>query len=659
MQQLKKAFYQATIQEFLASSEESILGILAQNNHYELTQEQRNAWEIEVSLLQKNLTGFSGYIFLEHAIPRMGKRVDTILLVGNGIFVIEFKVGSSSFEQHALEQVMDYALDLKNFHEASAVRSIFPLLWATKAKSIDTSLTAYGDSVFQPITVSSSSFRPKLDACLKSCGSSDSSWHKQWITSGYNPTPTIIEAAQALYAGHSVQEISRSEAGAFNLSRTAAAVTNIIEDAKENKKKVICFITGVPGAGKTLAGLNIANSWQDPCNGQHAVFLSGNGPLVKILREALVRNEVERAKTHNRKLKKTDSERRVNVFIQNIHHFRDDMLRSTSPPIEHVVIFDEAQRAWDKHQTSAFMQKKRGVPDFSSSEPEFLLSIMDRHIGWAVVICLIGDGQEINTGEAGINEWFAALKKHFPHWLVKVSPYLQDEEYRASEAGNILKTLENLSWQSDLHLATSLRSFRSEKVSALVKALLDADKRIATELWRAIHKKYPLVLTRDITLAQQWLRKQARGTERYGFIASSGAHRLKAIGVDVKSNINEIYWFLNGKQDVRSSYYLEGVATEFHIQGLELDWAGLLWDADLRFDGTRWDYWRFRGTQWQHIQQKTAQKFLKNAYRVLLTRARQGMAIVIPKGNHADYTRLPHFYDATYNFLASLGLSIL
>lgn len=225
MQQLKKAFYQATIQEFLASSEESILGILAQNNHYELTQEQRNAWEIEVSLLQKNLTGFSGYIFLEHAIPRMGKRVDTILLVGNGIFVIEFKVGSSSFEQHALEQVMDYALDLKNFHEASAVRSIFPLLWATKAKSIDTSLTAYGDSVFQPITVSSSSFRPKLDACLKSCGSSDSSWHKQWITSGYNPTPTIIEAAQALYAGHSVQEISRSEAGAFNLSRTAAAVT--------------------------------------------------------------------------------------------------------------------------------------------------------------------------------------------------------------------------------------------------------------------------------------------------------------------------------------------------------------------------------------------------------------------------------------------------
>lgn len=656
MQQLKHAFYQATIQDFLACPKETILGVLAKNNHYELTQEQRNAWLSEVSLLQNSLAGLPGLIFLEYAVPRMGKRADTVLLIGGSIFVIEFKVGSSSFEQHALDQVMDYALDLKNFHEGSSARKIFPVLWATQAQPVYPHLAAKEDSVFHPVCVSSESFRSTLDLCLGAYPTTDFSWQQHWATSGYHPTPTIIEAAQALYAGHSVQEISRSDSGAFNLSRTAAAVTKIIDDATANKKKVICFITGVPGAGKTLAGLNIANGWQASNNGQHAVFLSGNGPLVKILREALVRDEVERTKSLGCKLKKTDSERRVNAFIQNIHHFRDDMLRSTNPPIERVVIFDEAQRAWNKVQASKFMQKKHGMTDFSTSEPEFLLSVMDRHTDWAVVICLIGGGQEINTGEAGISEWLAALKTQFRHWQAWVSPNLQDDEYTTGEAGQLLNTLDNLSWQPDLHLATSIRSFRSEKVSTFVKAILDVDTDAAIELWAAIHDKYPIVLTRNVSLAREWLRKKARGTERYGLIASSGAQRLKAIGVDIKSDIDEIYWFLNAKCDVRSAYYLEGVATEFHIQGLELDWTCLVWDADLRFSGTQWEYWRFRGTQWQRVRQETAQVYLKNAYRVLLTRARQGMVIVVPEGNHEDYTRPPHFYDTTYTFLDSLGL---
>ncbi len=656
MQHLRHAFYQATIQDFLASSQESILGILAQNNYYELNQEQRNAWLTEISLLQNTLTGLSGFIFLEYLIPRMGKRTDVILLVGSCIFVVEFKVGSSTFEHYAIDQVIDYALDLKNFHEGSATRPIFPVLWATQVKTTSVCLTAQEDGVFHPLLVSSKTFRPMLDLCLRSCGASDSSWQVRWITSGYHPTPTIIEAAQTLYAGHSVQEISRNDAGAFNLSRTTTAVTQIIENAKANKKKVICFITGVPGAGKTLAGLSIANSWQDPSNGQHAVFLSGNGPLVKILRAALVRDEIARAKGQGIKLKKADSERKSNAFIQNIHHFRDDMLRSSSPPVERVAIFDEAQRAWDKTQASSFMQKKRGMADFSISEPEFLLSVMDRHTDWAVIVCLIGGGQEINTGEAGISEWLAALKTRFSHWQAWASPNLHDEEYRAGEAGQLLQTLGNLSWQPELHLATSIRSFRSEKVSAFVKAILDADGPMAKALWEAIRDKYPIVLTRDVALARQWLREKARGTERYGLIASSGAQRLKAIGLDIKSELDEIYWFLNDKNDVRSSYYLESIATEFHIQGLELDWTGLIWDADLRFNGSGWDFWRFRGTQWQHIQQDASRMYLKNAYRVLLTRARQGMVIVIPEGNAADSTRPPLFYDPTYDFFENLGL---
>ena len=659
MQQMQHAFYKSTIQEFIVDSSQKILGCLAQNNHYELTHEQRNAWLIEIRLLQDNLNGLAGFIFLEYAIPRMGKRADAVLLLEDGIFVIEFKVGSNSFDLYALDQVTDYVLDLKNFHEGSFEKAIFPLLWATNAPTPTAEIATKSDLIYEPLRVSSDSFRSTLEKCLSRIKSQDTSWQLDWVNTGYHPTPTIIEAAQALYAGHSVQEISRSDAGAFNLSRTASAVTCIIDEAKAKKRKVICFITGVPGAGKTLAGLNIANSWQDPTSNQHAVFLSGNGPLVKILREALVRDEVERVKTQGIKIKKADCERRVNAFIQNIHHFRDDMLRSETAPVERVVIFDEAQRAWNKEQASSFMQKKRGLSDFSISEPEFLLSVMDRHTDWAVIICLIGGGQEINTGEAGITEWLAALKTRFTDWQAWVSPNLQEEEYTEGEGGKLLTELPNLFNNADLHLATSVRSFRSEKVSAFVKALLDVNINTAKELFHEVKDKYPIVVTRDIATAKGWLRSKARGTERYGLVASSGAQRLKAIGVDVKSDIDEIYWFLNGKRDVRSSFYLEAVATEFHIQGLELDWTCLVWDADLRFSGCLWEYWRFRGTTWQHVQQDLSKMYLKNAYRVLLTRARQGMVVVVPVGDNLDYTRPKEFFNATFNYLLDVGLKVI
>lgn len=658
---MKRAFYQNSITDFLSQSEEAILGELAKNNHYELTNEQRNAWLEEINLLQDNLKGLFGIICLEYTIPRMGKRVDAIVLLGNGIFVIEFKVGSSSYDRNAIDQVMDYALDLRNFHEQSASRSIFPILWATSAKEAQEKKLLKDDKLFQPLLVSSSSFRDTLDLCLKICGNTDISWHNQWIASSYHATPTIIEAAQALYAGHSVDEISRNDAGATNLKKTESFVTEIIHNAKANKKKVICFITGVPGAGKTLAGLNIANKRQGSNSKEYAVFLSGNGPLVKVLREALVRDEVKRAKIRGKAIEKEDSERKVNAFIQNIHHFRDEMLRSSAPPVEHVVIFDEAQRAWNLSKACAFMEEKRGMAksEFAMSEPEFLLSVMDRHSDWTVVICLIGGGQEINTGEAGIGEWLTALKTRFSHWQAWVSPNLEEKEYTRGESGELLNTLENLSKHPDLHLKASIRSFRSNRVADFVKCVLDVEEARAKELCKKIQKKYPIVITRDISRARQWLREKATGSERYGLIASSGACRLKAIGVDVKSKINEIYWFLNDKWDVRSSDYLESVATEFHIQGLELDWAGLVWDSDLRYNGTDWEFWKFRGTKWIHVNSDMNQMYLKNAYRVLLTRARQGMVIVVPSGNCADETCHPNFYDETYKFLVNLGLPVL
>lgn len=656
MPKIKRAFYHASLQDFKRETADSILGKLAKNNHFELTQGQRSAWVTEIEILKECTKKLSGNIFLEFAIPRMGKRADAVLLLGNGVFVLEFKVGSNSFDRDALEQAMDYALDLKNFHEGSKNKTIFPIVIATQAEGKENNFQKNSDLVFMPLCANAKNLENLFCECLSKI-SADPSWHNDWSASGYNPTPTIIEAAQALYAEHSVSEISRSDSGAINLSITAASITEIISKAKKRSKKFICFITGVPGAGKTLAGLNIANRWQNPDNTQGAVFLSGNGPLVEVLREALSRDEVERQKIRGEKTSKADSNRSVSAFIQNIHHFRDEMLRTKKAPIEKVIIFDEAQRAWDKKQTSSFMQRKRGQDSFAYSEPEFLLSVMDRHKDWAVIVCLIGGGQEINTGEAGIREWYHALANEFTEWEAWVSPNLKDSEYTANGADILLEKIPNKNWVSDLHLATSIRSFRSEKVSSFVKNILDNELEEARKNYAMIQDQYPIALTRSIDTARSWLRRHARGSERYGLMASSGAQRLKAVGIDVKSRLNHINWFLNDKGDVRSSYYLEDAATEFHVQGLELDWGGIIWDADLRYRLT-WEYWRFHGTSWQNLRNEDLRRYLKNAYRVLLTRSRQGIIIIVPEGSQDDHTRQAEFYDGTFNFFKDIGIVI-
>ncbi|VEE08429.1 DUF2075 domain-containing protein [Neisseria animalis] len=450
-----------------------------------------------------------------------------------------------------------------------------------------------------------------------------------------------------------MHEITRSDAGAENLSTTAKCISQIIEQAKTYKQKAICFITGVPGAGKTLAGLNIANERLKTDENEHAVFLSGNGPLVSVLREALTRNAAV-----NQNIKKSEAERHVKAFVQNIHHFRDEYLKNPSVPTEKVVVFDEAQRAWNQEQTSSFMQRKRGLLDFSQSEPHFLINVMDRHQDWCVIVCLIGGGQEINTGEAGLSEWVAALKNDYPKWQVYFSEQIIKEAH-------YLNNPELTDWligtgheKTALHLATSVRSFRCEKLSEFVHALLDADIQAAQALYQQIKQDYPIVLTRDLQTAKQWLKQRAKGSERFGLIASSGGRRLKALGVNVKNEIDVNHWFLNTDDDVRSSYYLEDVATEFDVQGLELDWVCVGWDSNFYYDSTtqQWNYRAFKGSRWQNVCQASAQNYLKNAYRVLLTRARQGMVIWLPEGSDDDPTRAKCFYDDTYQFLVEAGL---
>jgi hypothetical protein len=479
---------------------------------------------------------------------------------------------------------------------------------------------------------------------------------EKWESGRYLPTPTIIEAARALYAGHSVESISRHGAGAQNLAITSKAVDKIIEGAREAGKKAICFVTGVPGAGKTLVGLDVANRHLDKNSETYSVFLSGNGPLVSVLREALARDTVANAASKGAPIRKGDARQRVSAFIQNVHHFRDDCLADAGAPPEHVVLFDEAQRAWTLEKTADFMAKKKGRPGFEQSEPEFLISCVDRHSDWAVVVCLVGGGQEINTGEAGISEWLDAVLKRFQDWEVHLSPNLIESEYRTDESLKKVLALPNTRRDANLHLATSMRSFRAESLSQFVREVLDVEEEAAKRTFSELTARYPIRLTRSLDAAKQWLRDQARGSERFGIVVSSQAQRLKPHAIDVRVKTDPVKWFLDGKNDVRSSFYLEDVATEFQVQGLELDWACVVWDGDLRFAGDGWSHHEFKGTRWNRVKKDERQRYLKNAYRVLLTRARQGMILVVPHGAAADPTRSAEFYDPTYRYLKALGI---
>lgn len=655
---MSRAYYFKSISEFLADSENHILGELASKHEFKLEEQQRNAWLAQIQHAKCWLSSIDGHIAFEYSIPRMGKRIDCVVICGAVIFAIEFKVGATAFERHALDQVMDYALDLKNFHEQSHQRTIVPILVCTEAEDVQAQYCPYEDRVAKPICTNGSSLAGIIDLVSRATPE-DAIDVGAWFNSVYKPTPTIIEAAQALYRGHSVEDISRSDAGAINLSRTAKAISNIIDTSKRNRQKSICFLTGVPGAGKTLAGLNLANSWHNVDHSEHAVFLSGNGPLVEVLREALARNEMETAKKIGVKQRKGATLSKAKAFIQNIHHFRDDALATTTAPIERVVVFDEAQRAWSKKQTASFMKTKKGLSDFDESEPEFLIRYMDRHPDWATVICLIGGGQEINTGEAGLREWFESIKRSFPHWHVYVSTKLTDQEYAPDGALYLPGEIKSVTDHEDLHLGVSIRSFRSEKLAEFVKALLDFDTQRARNLYAEIRGAFPIAVTRNLALAKKWLTDHARGSERYGIVASSGGVRLKPFGINVKASIDPKNWFLNGKEDIRSSFFLEDVATEFDIQGLEVDWTCVAWDADLRSNSNDWVHKSFRGTAWQDVNDKEARLYLKNAYRVLLTRARQGTVIFVPEGDPSDKTRRPEYYDPTYEYLRSVGVDSL
>jgi len=654
-------YFKDTIESFQRKSTEEIIGLISMSNQFDSTNNQNKSWELQIPILKKALSSYIGTIFFEFSIPRMGKRIDSLVIIDNIVFVIEFKVGESQFFLHHIDQVWDYALDLKNFHKPSHNVILVPILVATEAKKsfLEIITTSHLDNLILPIKTSQEDLSVAIKNSLTFFKDELVINGDEYAMGSYSPTPTIIEAAVSLYNNHTVDEITRNDADAKNLTSTTSAISQIIDFAKSSKSKIITFVTGVPGAGKTLVGLKVATSHLAKEKGNTSVYLSGNKPLVDILQEALTRDKVSKEKELGNKLTKGNAREGVKAFIQIIHHYRDAYLVDPKPPYDHVAIFDEAQRAWNKEQTVKFMRQKKNQPNFDFSEPEFLISCLDRHTDWAVIVCLVGGGQEINTGEAGISEWLNAIYTRFSDWKVFISPNLTDSEYSAVDAIEIIKEKCKVTFNEDLHLSISMRSFRAENLSLFVKHLLDQKDEDARKILSSISENYPIVLSRDLTKAKKWLKEKARGTERYGMVVSSHAQRLKPLAIDVKSPMNHVNWFLDGKDDVRSSFYLEDVATEFHVQGLELDWSCVIWDGDLRYSKNDWKTFSFVGTKWHNINKEERKKYLKNAYRVLLTRARQGMVIVVPEGNLEDNTRKHEYYDTTYNYLKSIGIKLL
>lgn len=652
-----RAYYSATVKEFLTNSSDEIIGIITNRHSQDLMHLQTNAWLEQIVILKKHLQAYQvGYIYFEMLIPRMGKRADVVYIVDGIIFVLEFKVGETEYKSVDLRQTESYAIDLSCFHEASHEQLICPILVATNAATEAFNITKQVVGVLNPIKANKNNLAEIFCEIREQYKELTAIDPIAWESGRYKPTPTIIEAAQALYAKHNVTDIACSDAAAVNLAETVGRINEIIHQSRMLKQKSICFVTGVPGAGKTLVGLNIANMHNNTQDEEHAVFLSGNGPLVDVLCEALARD----SKARNLEISIADARRETSSFIQNIHHFRDEYLRDGNrAPIEKVVIFDEAQRAWDVNKTSKFMQQKLNQAEFNQSEPEFLIGVMDRHDEWCVVIALIGGGQEINDGEAGLNGWFSALEKQYQDWHSYYSEKLKQKEYAGENVElNLLKNTKSSS-ENSLHLATSMRSFRAEKLSHFVHYLIHNQPTQAFSIYEQISAHYPIFVTRDLTKAKAWIKAQSRGMESCGMLASAGAKRLKAEGVNISSEIDATHWFLNSQGDVRSCHFLEDVGTEFLVQGLELDWCLIAWDADYRCKNNVFEHWSFKGSKWMHVHNESQQRYLENSYRVLLTKARQGIVIYIPTGHSQDLTRAPAFYDETFQYLQQCGLDEL
>ena len=669
------AYYSRSLRDFLSDSTSTIIGELAQANtrsRFPLSSDAIDAWRDQLPPLTSAVRELTAsypsannwQLLMEYPIPMVGRRIDAVILAHNAIFVIETKTGSS--RTTAVRQVEDYALNLACFHEASNGRIVVPIVITAGTATAQREITAF-DHLIETTRVYN--IAEASDGLLATCKAyvdpkTSPIDATEWDNGRFKPVPPIIDAAVALYSDMNVFEIGHSCSAREDLDVTTETIVRAVEEARSNNEKVICFVTGVPGAGKTLVGLNAVHR---PEIREVGSFLSGNGPLVTAIQEALIR-DVTRHRTEGARISRAEAELSVKAFIHNVHRFADEYYREDRKcPAQNVIVFDEAQRAWDAEQN-----RRAKRPEISESE--MMLEIMDRHEDWSVIVALVGGGQEINRGEAGLSEWGRALLK-FPHWKVLASPYVLSEmsptEFRLFEEthpGNKVQPVERL------HLRISTRSIRAQKISDWVDATLSGRRTEAGEIAEALPVKP--ALTRSLTSAKLWLTGNRRGTTRSGLTASAYAARLRADGLEPDFEFHRGFdwehWFLDFADcesvicdhkycnDVRASSKLEVMATQFEIQGLELDWVGVCWGEDLLWEGEKWECRRFNNKKWRVLPEHAIRKrsYQMNAYRVLLTRARQNMVLYIPQPTTDDRSRLPFELDRTADFLLACGAQL-
>lgn len=663
------AYYSNDLAGFLVdgATPSLIVGRLTEANarsRFSLTPEAIDAWRLQLGplvdgiehLMQQVPAARDWHLLLEYPIPIVGKRIDAALLAHNVIVVIETKTGESPTS--AIRQVEDYALNLACFHEPSAGQVIVPLVISSARVSVNRQTTQFDNLITRCRLFSSKEVGLALaDICKTFVDESKPKIDAEaWNQGRFQPVPPIIDAAVSLYSNKDVFEIDHACSAKEDLSRTTKEIISAVERARDARRKIACFITGVPGAGKTLVGLNAVHHEQIKSIGS---FLSGNGPLVKVIQEALIRDTVAQGNGRTRR----QAALQVQAFIHNVHRFADEYHKYPDKrPAQNVVIFDEAQRAWDSEQNM-----KAGRAEIS--EPEMILEIMNRHQDWSVMVALVGGGQEINRGEAGLAEWGKALSK-FPNWSILSSPQILD----GGEFGGELDKLDfqgRMEVSDDLHLKISTRSIRAQRISDWVNSVLLGRDTDAKSIAAQMDQKPCLV--RSIDAARDWLNGNRRGSTRAGLVGSASAARLRADGLESSFEFHRGFdwehWFLDNAEcdldtcqhkycnDVRASSRLEVIATQFEIQGLELDWVGVCWGEDFLWTGSDWRCRRFNNKKWVPLPPTAARKkrYLLNAYRVLMTRARQGMIFYLPQPEHDEPSRLRVELDQTTDFLISCG----
>ncbi|MBS1030072.1 DUF2075 domain-containing protein [Gluconobacter cerinus] len=620
--------------------------------------QQLRAWATQLDLLRTTLTALpqtAGWqILFEFPIPRLGGRIDTVLISPDATFVLEFKVGASQFDAAALAQTEGYALDLQDFHAGSRHHPIIPILIATEAaQPAQTSPLLLGSGVTSVLKCNSANLIALLsDLARRTLHSVAPMRPEDWEQAPYNPVPSIVEAARLIYSTHSVADIHTARADATNLTLTSDRITELLETARGQHRKTVIFVSGIPGAGKTLCGLKAAFGTTEPDNS--ATFLTGNPTLVHVLREALTRDAVAQGQ------KRAAVEQRMESTIQSLTKFRDYYVgRPVECPPERIMVIDEAQRSWNADQ--AIRKSAQRPVRLTQSEPAHLLDIMHRHAGFAAIICLIGQGQEIHDGEGGLACWGDALASR-PEWQIHASP----DVVSSTSALTTLPPSLPVQKEPSLHLTVPVRSLRDTATPQWVNAVLEGNVSLARNI--AENASLPFRLTRSLPELRKALRERARLTYRCGLIASSQAKRLRAEGLGAElahMDSNAVaQWFLNRwvpDKDVRASDALETVATQFAIQGLELDFVGLCWDGDLIRTGypQRWQPRRFSGTTWQTVKSSEKALWSLNTYRVLLTRARYETIIWVPEGNPDDPTRCPETLNGIADFLLACGIEPL